>query len=154
MNAQEEVYVDVHLFATKESACQKDSCKKSNAEKQHGWVKSTLRIGSEEDIFAPQPCCSYLMNARGGVCVDVHLSVTRRIDVSERQLISQMMQNNMTGYSHPFVLVVRKRYSHRSVLVLTSWMHRRLRRKACHCHFICLDRSRWLAVDHGVALNL
>ena len=28
MNAQDEVYVDVHLSATKESACREDSCKK------------------------------------------------------------------------------------------------------------------------------
>ena len=65
------------------------------------------------------------MNAREDDCVNVHLSVTRRIGVLERQLISHMLQNNMAGYSHPFVLVVRKRYLHRSRLVLTLWVHRR-----------------------------
>ena len=37
---------------------------------------------------------------------------------------SQMLKNNMAGYSQHFVLVVRKRYLHRRVAVFTSWTHR------------------------------
>ena len=37
---------------------------KPNGAKQHDWVYSSLRIGSKEEIFAPQSSCSYVVDAQ------------------------------------------------------------------------------------------
>ena len=50
---------------------------KPNAAKQQGWVKSYLLIVIEEEIFAPHPSYSYVVDAQDDNCVDVHLFVTK-----------------------------------------------------------------------------
>ena len=49
---------------------------KPNAAKQQGWVKSYLRIGIDEEIFAPHPSYSYVVDAQDDNWVNVYLLVT------------------------------------------------------------------------------
>ena len=81
----------------------------------------TFHIGSKEDIFASQGSCFYFMNAQDEIYVDVHLLATKKNRrVRKIVVISQMLKNSNTSYIEQFLLLVRKRYLHRNVLILTS----------------------------------
>ena len=64
MNAQDDNCADVHLLVTEEYRRVGKTINKPNAAKQQGWVYSSLRIGSKEEIFAPQRSCSYVVDAQ------------------------------------------------------------------------------------------
>ena len=76
MNAQDDNCVDVHLLMTNGYGRDGKAINKPSAAKQEHWAWSTFRIGSIEEIFAPQCSCSYLRNVQDDNCVDVHLLMT------------------------------------------------------------------------------